>query len=579
MAVTKGTIHTYGGQAVKAADASFDISASFSVGTNRILLLFMNVVDVDAAIMEDFTVTADIAGDIGKRFFTDQFTERLGVLAAAIAVPDEQTENITFTLLPNCDDPTGKTLRVNYNTITLIGARAEDAALTTNYGEAFQSLSFDPLSFTVDASTTNDMLVAIGAARAHDTYVDLINGEAPSTTLEVEGFELDFPNAVLSFQAPVVDGAAGAVEYSNGASQPEDLWAHSLFAFLFRAVSGGGGGGGGGGDGSGINCECDDPEPQKSLAALRRDLLIRAGFAAVASNPPPGTAELFDAFLRDAQVFLYRKYPALRTRRYFRWTMEEGIRYYGLRENDEGDTRAEVTITVASPGVVNWPGTPPAVGRRVSFVPAPDGFLPFPLEPGTQYYVVEVGSGTTQIALIPGGTPINVTGAGSGVITAFGGPDSSCIFNMDPYKNIEGAWLVDLNGQWIPLICGIPAVLYTTVGNEALPQRYEIRQCIEVFPAPPADGYQLMIKGHFGLRPFELDSDRLTIDGHLVYLWALANALDYYGKPSAAGIATQAKDYLGELAAGTHTGKRYVPGARQLPPAIMPVYAPWPGEY
>jgi hypothetical protein len=64
-----------------------------------------------------------------------------------------------------------------------------------------------------------------------------------------------------------------------------------------------------------------------------------------------------------------------------------------------------------------------------------------------------------------------------------------------------------------------------------------------------------------------------------VYLWALANALDYYGKPAAKGVATQAREYLGELVAGTHLSKRYVPGTKEMPPAIMPIYAPWQGEY
>lgn len=326
-----------------------------------------------------------------------------------------------------------------------------------------------------------------------------------------------------------------------------------------------------------FNCECEDADPEKSLASYRRDILIRAGFAAVADTPPPGVAGLIDAFLRDAQSFLYRKYPALRTRRFFRWTMEAGTRFYGIRENNDGDPRQTVTISVASPGVVTWTAAP-LNGRKVSFSVADGGSLPAPLGVGVEYYAVARTGTTCQLALTPGGTPIVTTAAGAGVITAHGFPAPGCIFNMDPYKNIEGAWLVDLNGAWLPLAEGIPPTFYTTVPQPGLPSRYEIRQCIEVFPAPAATGYKLYIKGHFGLQPFELDGDKPTIDGHLVYLWALANALDYYGKPSAAGIAAQAREYLGELVAGTHGSRRYIPGVRALPPAVMPVFAPFPGE-
>ncbi len=70
-----------------------------------------------------------------------------------------------------------------------------------------------------------------------------------------------------------------------------------------------------------------------------------------------------------------------------------------------------------------------------------------------------------------------------------------------------------------------------------------------------------------------------VMNGELVYLFALANALDYYGKPNAKTIMGQAETMLGQLVAGTHGSRKYVPGTRPLPPAIMPIYAPWPGEY
>jgi hypothetical protein len=82
-----------------------------------------------------------------------------------------------------------------------------------------------------------------------------------------------------------------------------------------------------------INCACEEESDNLTLAEYRQKLLIRAGFAAVASNPPPGVAELFNTFLQDAQEVLYRKYPALETRRFFHWDLVEGQRFYGLRDD------------------------------------------------------------------------------------------------------------------------------------------------------------------------------------------------------------------------------------------------------
>ena len=325
-----------------------------------------------------------------------------------------------------------------------------------------------------------------------------------------------------------------------------------------------------------FNCECVDDNDNLTLAQYRVKMLQRAGFAAVASNPPPGTAALFNTFLQDAQDVLYRKYPALRTRRFFRWSLIQGERFYGLRENDENWATEEAAISIATPAVVTFDGgVAPADDTQVFFTT--DGELPTGLTPYTRYYVVNSAGATCELSLTLGGDSIDTSGTQSGTHTANLQPAASCVFNFEPYKEIEGAWLIDLNGQWLPLAFGIPPTFYTTVEQPALPQRIEIRQCIEIYPAPQADGYQLYIKGHFGKAAFTADGDKPTMNGELVYLWALANALDYYGKPSAKSIAAQAQDVLGQLVAGTHTGKRYIPGTRPLAPALMPIYVPGVG--
>jgi len=147
-----------------------------------------------------------------------------------------------------------------------------------------------------------------------------------------------------------------------------------------------------------------------------------------------------------------------------------------------------------------------------------------------------------------------------------------CTKRLDAYK-ISGVYVEDLNGVWTPLRKGIPPTFYTSVNFNGLPVRYEIRQCIEIFPAPSAE-YTLWVKGHFGMNRFTEDTDTSTLDSELVFLWALANAKNHYGQPDAADVATQAQAYLRELVAGSHGTARYVPGTIELPPETPPIFLP-----
>ncbi len=75
--------------------------------------------------------------------------------------------------------------------------------------------------------------------------------------------------------------------------------------------------------------------PAQTLAALRQRLLIRLGFSNQATNPPPGMAAFCNEQLAGAQNYLWRRYPALHTRRFFRWKIVPGQRFYSLMDNDE----------------------------------------------------------------------------------------------------------------------------------------------------------------------------------------------------------------------------------------------------
>lgn len=237
-----------------------------------------------------------------------------------------------------------------------------------------------------------------------------------------------------------------------------------------------------------FNCACDDTHDARSLADLRADLMRRLGFATQVNNPPPGMTELLNAFLRDAQAQLYRRYQALRTERFYSWVMTPGVRFYDLAGND----------------------------------------------------------------------------------------DPECQKRLDPYK-VSWVGVQDANRTWLPLAEGIPPVYYTTARQPGIPARYEIRQCIEVFPAPDRS-YTLRIKGHFGLEPFVADGDLTTLDPDAVFLFALGNAKAHYSQPDAPAIMNQALALVGGLVSGSHHTARYVPGTRREPPEPKPIFLPLEDE-
>ncbi len=142
---------------------------------------------------------------------------------------------------------------------------------------------------------------------------------------------------------------------------------------------------------------------------------------------------------------------------------------------------------------------------------------------------------------------------------------------LDP-RDVTWVGIEDLVGTFLPLIEGIPPEFYTSESQQGLPSHYEIRQAIEVFPAPD-QAYLLQVKGRFKNLPFSADSDVTTIDPELVFLLALANAKSHYSQPDAQLYFTQATSHLKQLVAGTHGTRRYVPGPKgDDTPRTRPVF-------
>lgn len=233
-----------------------------------------------------------------------------------------------------------------------------------------------------------------------------------------------------------------------------------------------------------FNCDCEAVSPYKTLAALKTEMYIGMGYAAQSSNPPPGMATLAAFYLREAQEFLWLRYSEVRTERFYKWTMVPGLRYYGIRDNE-----------------------------------------------------------------------------------------NCCFVRLDP-KKVTWVGFEDLNRTWVPMVEGIPPEFYTRAQiTTGWPSRYEIRECIEIFPAPQA-AYTLWVKGNFGLAALTADTDRTTIDDRAV-LWF---ALGLSGRGPMAGDVGKgmALQRIKDITAGQHNTARFIPrpgGPRQplTPPRYLPL--------
>ena len=208
------------------------------------------------------------------------------------------------------------------------------------------------------------------------------------------------------------------------------------------------------------------------------------------ARSPPNLTAIVNDFLTSAQAYLYRRYTALHTRRFFRWKVIPGQRFYSLKDNDEN-----------------------------------------------------VLSG----------------------------------YHLDPEKSIEWVGIQDARNMWYPLEHGINPRMYTMIAKPWRPTHYDIRQAIELYPAPNTT-YWLWVRGHFGLLSFVNDTDTTTLDSELVFLHALANAKAHFKQPDANNIEAQANTYLGELIAGTHQTHRYVPHTRHFPAVTPPRMVHWDYE-
>lgn len=99
--------------------------------------------------------------------------------------------------------------------------------------------------------------------------------------------------------------------------------------------------------------------PSQTLAQLRVRMALGLGFANQAANLPPGMGAFINDKLLGAQNFLFRRYPALHTKRLFRWKIIPGQRFYSLSDNDDdaiGPTQTGVPFQLDPLKKIEWVG-------------------------------------------------------------------------------------------------------------------------------------------------------------------------------------------------------------------------------
>lgn len=280
--------------------------------------------------------------------------------------------------------------------------------------------------------------------------------------------------------------------------------------------------------------------PDRTLQDLRNSLMRRLGFAAAVSNPLPDMVALLNEFLQDAQNQLYWRYDQLRTERWWGVQTTPGKRFY--------DVPIDCTKALDF-RKIRWAGIADSGGIHFRHWAINTAFA-------LNDYVLPL-SNTGLVYLV---TTAGVSGATEPVWPTTAG--QSVTLDGVTYEARESP-----QAQWYPLVQGIDPTEYTIMPTSQRPQKFELREYLEIFPTPDTY-YVIWIKGHMGLRKFVQDTDKATVDSDLLYLVALANAKAHYSQPDARAIGQQAEVMLRKLNAGTFGVRRYIPGEKAR--AVVP---------
>ena len=328
--------------------------------------------------------------------------------------------------------------------------------------------------------------------------------------------------------------------------------------------------------------------------------MVERYLADTLNRRPPNAEALCTGFLQDAQRQLVRRYDAVRMDRWFSWSLVAGERFYDLNADDQSTevvpapTSSNVTVTrllsggfqtdtrrdfqftwvnahgetVASETVI----VPTTGSGEIDCVYQFDWTLPEIddcLSPITSIKIYSMQAGDDGFALFFTRPASNLSYTWNSNTLPIGGaapPTTNTTATPDELAikldSLAIHWVgATLDSVEYGLREGIPPSLLLTseTGN---PRYYQIRQCLEIWPAPAASSGTIEVRAGFKTTRFEQDADLPSVDDHLVFLLALANGKAHFKRPDAQLAVQEFEVHLRDVVAGSHGAKRYVPGHR-----------------
>lgn len=130
--------------------------------------------------------------------------------------------------------------------------------------------------------------------------------------------------------------------------------------------------------------------------------------------------------------------------------------------------------------------------------------------------------------------------------------------NID-WRKVEGVWIQD-GSSWSPLTDGINPRSFDYDAN-GVPTNYELREYLELWPAPATSTYKIWLFGDIGLKPFTADADVATVDYDALFLLALGNAKAHWNQRDAPLALQQFERHIGRLNAASFGRRRYFPNS------------------
>lgn len=334
-----------------------------------------------------------------------------------------------------------------------------------------------------------------------------------------------------------------------------------------------------------INPPADSPG-YRTRAQLRSAIVTLLGWAAVAANPPPGVAEFVNEQLRLAHWLLWQRFPAIRLKRWFSWSLVASERFYALDANDEqglgtppapqvnanatGGTLADGTYSyrvarVDADGNTTLP-SPAATASPSGFntgacevyllAPAPGqiAWAIYGRSGGSEEWLAEVAVADVD-PLAPYWLD-DGTATPDGAVEATDGTIQSTAL-LNPY-GLHEAW-VETDTSRERLRQGLPRgeLARDTSGR---PSHFALHSALEVWPAPAATEGVLRVWGQAAATAFTSDADTPGVPDDLVQLLALAACKRHYRHADANDYIQMQEVAISNLVAGSHGAQRYLPG-------------------